>query len=153
MESQARYKAGFDDGVLKKNNDVTEGSWVLGTREVHEAGTNPKLDDQVDGPYKVVQTDGRTFLLRLGGDHIRVSSDHVTAVPTPEGELSPSVDRRRTDGSATSGNNPEEGTRDGDLVPVGGSARNNEGTHRNFIGKKQTLEMSSEQTNMYSKES
>ena len=93
-------------------------------REVHETGTNPKLNEQVDGPYKVLQTDGRTFLLRIGDDHVRVSSDRLTAAPTPEGELSTSVDRRRTDESAASGNIPEEGTPTGD---VDGSARDNEG--------------------------
>jgi hypothetical protein len=72
----------------------------------------------------VVQTDGRTFLLRIGDDHVRVSSDRITAATTPEGELSTSVDRRRTDESAASGNIPEEGTPTGD---VDGSARDNEG--------------------------
>jgi hypothetical protein len=43
---------------------------------------------------------------------------------TPEGELLTSVDRRRTEESATSGNIPEEGTPTGD---VDGSARDNEG--------------------------
>ena len=123
-ESQARYKAGFDKGIREKNKDVSEGSWVFVRREVHETGTNPKLDEQVDGPYKVLQTDGRTFLLRIGDDHVRVSSDRLTAAPTPEGELSTSVDRRRTDESAASGNIPEEGTPTGD---VDGSARDNEG--------------------------
>ena len=70
------------------------------------------------------QTDGRTFLLRIGDDHVRVSSDRLTAAPTPEGELSTSVDRRRTDESAASGNIPEEVTPTGD---VDGSARDNEG--------------------------
>ena len=72
----------------------------------------------------MLQTDGRTFLLRIGDDHVRVSSDRLTAAPTPEGELSTSVDRRRTDESAASGNIPEEGTPTGD---VDGSARDNEG--------------------------
>jgi Chromo (CHRromatin Organisation MOdifier) domain len=93
-------------------------------REVHETGTNPKLDDQVDGPYKVVQTDGRTFVLRIGDDHILLSSDRITAAPTPEGELLTSVDRRRTDEGAASGDIPEEGTPTGD---VDGSAHDKEG--------------------------
>jgi hypothetical protein len=52
-------------------------------REVHEVGINPKLDAQVDGPYQILQIDGSTFLLRVGDDDIRVSSDGVTPAPTP----------------------------------------------------------------------
>jgi hypothetical protein len=143
-ESQARYKAGFDKGIREKFRDVSEGSWVFVRREVHETGTNPKLDDQVDGPYKVVQTDGRTFLLPIGDDHVRVSSDRITATPTPEGELSASVYRRRTDESAASGNIPEERTPTGD---VDGSARDNGGaqtgelpTEDTHSGNEQTTE-------------
>jgi Chromo (CHRromatin Organisation MOdifier) domain len=125
-ESQARYKAGFDKGIREENNDVRERSWVFIRRELHETGTNPKLDDQVDGPYKVVQTDGGIFLLLIGGDNVRVSSDRTAAAPTPEGELSTSDDRRRTDESVASGNIPEEGTPTGD---VGGSTHYKEGAH------------------------
>jgi Chromo (CHRromatin Organisation MOdifier) domain len=82
------------------------------------------LEDQVHGPYKVVQTDGRAFLLRIGDDHVRVSSDRITAAPNPEGELSTSVDRRFTDESAASGNIPEEVT---PTTDVDGSAHDNEG--------------------------
>jgi hypothetical protein len=81
------------------------------------------LDDQVDGPYKVVQKDGRTFLLRIGDNHISVSSDRITAATTPEKDISTSFDRRRTDESAASVNIPEEVTPTGD---VDGSARDNE---------------------------
>jgi Chromo (CHRromatin Organisation MOdifier) domain len=128
-ESQARYKAGFDRKVREKNKDVSEGSWVFVRREVHEMGINPKLDDQVDGPYRVVQTDGRTFLLRIGDDHIRVSSDRVTPAPTPEGEEPHAGDRRRVDGGVQRGNRPEEIPQRNDL-PQGVSVRN-EGDTRN----------------------
>jgi hypothetical protein len=125
-ESKARYKAGFDKGIREENKDLSEGSWVFVRREVHETRTNPRLDDQFDVPYKVVQTDVRSFLLHIGDDHVRVSSERITAAPTLGGELSTSVDRRRTDESAASGNIPEEGTPTGD---VDGSARYNEGAH------------------------
>jgi hypothetical protein len=143
-ESKARYKAGFYKGIRENNKDVSERSWVFVRCEVHETGTNPELNDQVDGPYKVVQADGRTFLLRIGDDNVRVSSDRIPAAPTPEGELSTSVDRLRNDENAASGNIPEEGTPTGD---VDGSAQDKEGAQTGEIttedthsGKEQTTD-------------
>jgi hypothetical protein len=126
-ESQARYKAGFDRKVREKNKDVSEGSCVFIRREVHEMGINPKLDDQVDGPDRVVQTDGSTFLLRIGDDHIRVSSDHVTSAPTPKGEEPHAGDRRRVDEVVQRGNRPEELPQRNDW-PQGESVRNEDDT-------------------------
>jgi hypothetical protein len=145
-ESQARYKTGFDKGIREKNKDVSEGSWVFVRREVHETGTNPKLDNQVDGPYKVVQTDVRTFLLRIVDDHFLVSSDRITTATPPEGELSASVDRRRTDESAASGNIPEEGTPTGD---VDGSARDNEGAQTGELPTEDTHSGNEQTTDEY----
>jgi hypothetical protein len=48
-EAQAQYKRNFDRSINEKNNEVLSGSWVYLRRELHEAGRNPKLDDQVDG--------------------------------------------------------------------------------------------------------
>jgi hypothetical protein len=48
-EAQAQYKRDFDRRT-EKNKEMLSGSWVYLRREVHEAGRNPKLDDQVDGP-------------------------------------------------------------------------------------------------------
>jgi hypothetical protein len=56
-ESQAQYNRNFDRGIKEKNKEVFSVSWVYLRREVHEAGRNPKLDDQVDGPYQVIETD------------------------------------------------------------------------------------------------
>jgi hypothetical protein len=72
--------------VREKNNDLPPGSWVCIRREVHEVDVNPKLYAHVDGPYRILQTDGRTFLLRLGDEDVRVSSDRVTPAPTPKVE-------------------------------------------------------------------
>ena len=80
-ESQARYKKNFDRSVKEKNNNVRPDSWVYLRREVHEVGRNPKLDDQVDGPFRVVETDGRVFKLRIGDDDVPVSSDRITPAP------------------------------------------------------------------------
>jgi hypothetical protein len=79
-EAQAQYKRNFDRSIKEKNKDVLSGSWVYLRLEVHEAGRNPKLDDQVDGTYQVIETDGRVFKLRIGDDEVPVSSDltHTT---------------------------------------------------------------------------
>jgi hypothetical protein len=53
---------------------------------------NPKLDQQVYGPYEVVSNDEHTLLLRMGDNFIRVSSDRVT--PAPE-QVGPRVEERR----------------------------------------------------------
>jgi Chromo (CHRromatin Organisation MOdifier) domain len=49
---------------------------------------NPKLIDQSDGPYQVVENDEHTLLLRVGMDLIRVSSDRIPSSPSslPESE-------------------------------------------------------------------
>jgi hypothetical protein len=68
--------------VRLKNKELQVGSWVFMRKDVHDAGVNPKLDEQVDGPYRVLEIDGQTFLLQLGEERARVSSDRVTLAPT-----------------------------------------------------------------------
>jgi Integrase core domain/Integrase zinc binding domain/Chromo (CHRromatin Organisation MOdifier) domain len=87
-EAQTRYKAAFDRSVREKNKELPPGSWVYLRREVHETGVSPKLDDQVDGPFRVLEAEGRTFVLQQGEERVRVSSDRVTPAPTPLGESS-----------------------------------------------------------------
>jgi Chromo (CHRromatin Organisation MOdifier) domain len=77
-EAQAQYKRNFDRSIKEKNKELLSGSWVYLRREVHEAGRNPKLDDQVDGPYQVIATDGRVCKLRIGDDDVPVLSDRIT---------------------------------------------------------------------------
>jgi hypothetical protein len=50
---------------------------------VHAAGTNPKLDDKVEGPLQVALNYGHTLLLRIGDDIAQVNSDRITPAPTP----------------------------------------------------------------------
>ena len=52
-------------------------------KEIQESGESPKLASQAEGPYQVLETDGRTFVLRQGTDRNRVSSDRVTPAPSP----------------------------------------------------------------------
>jgi Chromo (CHRromatin Organisation MOdifier) domain len=94
----------------------------------------------------VVETDGHTFLPRICDDHVRVSSDRITAAPNPEGELSTSVDRHRTDESAASGNISEEGTPTGD---VDGSAHDNEGAQTGELPTEDTHSGNEQTTDEY----
>ena len=45
-------------------------------------GVNQKLTDQAAGPYDVIVTDGRTFVIRLGDTKERISSDRIIPAPT-----------------------------------------------------------------------
>jgi hypothetical protein len=81
--AQERYKKGYDAHVRPKNLDIPEGGWVIVRRETHELGANPKLIDQSDGPYQVVENDEHTLLRRVGRDLIRFSSDRITPAPFP----------------------------------------------------------------------
>jgi hypothetical protein len=83
----------YDRGVRLKNSSLSEGSYVFVRRETHEPNVNPKLYQQVDGPYEVVCNDERTLLLRMGDKFIRVSSDRVT--PAPE-QTGPHAEERNT---------------------------------------------------------
>jgi Chromo (CHRromatin Organisation MOdifier) domain len=89
--------------VREKNKELQAGSWVHLRREVHDTGTNPKLEQQVDGPYRVVETDGRTFVIQHGEEQTLVSSDLVTPAPAPLGEMKvprrdPTENERTPDG-------------------------------------------------------
>jgi Chromo (CHRromatin Organisation MOdifier) domain len=83
-EAQAQYKRNFDRSIKEKNKEVLSGSWVYLHFEVHDTVRNPKLDDQVDGPYRVIETDGRVFKLRIGDDYVPVSSDRIAPSPVSE---------------------------------------------------------------------
>jgi hypothetical protein len=82
-EAQARYKEKFDRSVREKKKQLQEGSWVYVRKEVHATGKNPKLYAQVDGPYRVLETDGRIFQIQQGEQKVRISSDRITPAPAP----------------------------------------------------------------------
>ena len=108
-EAQAQYMRNFDRSIKEKNKEVLAGSWVYLRREVHEAGRNPKLDDPVDGPYRVVETDGRVFKLRIGDDDVPVSADRITPAPV-------TTDETRARDDRPVGNLPPPGDADEDRV-------------------------------------
>jgi hypothetical protein len=66
---------------------VLSGSWIYLRLEAHESGLNPKLGDQVDGPYRLIETDGRVFKLRVGDDEAPVSSDRITPAQVSDPEF------------------------------------------------------------------
>jgi hypothetical protein len=82
-DAQERYRRNYDNSVREKNKDIPVGAWVYLRKEVQESGESPKLASQAEGPYQVLETDGRTFVLRQGADRNRVSSDRVTPAPPP----------------------------------------------------------------------
>jgi Chromo (CHRromatin Organisation MOdifier) domain len=81
--AQERCKRNYDAHIRPKNKGIPEGDWVYVRKEVYDAGVNPKLLDQVEVPFQVVDNDDHTLLLRMGDHLIRVSSDRITPAPTP----------------------------------------------------------------------
>jgi hypothetical protein len=82
-EAQGRYKQNYDRTVRPKNDGIPKDAWVYVRKEVHAAGTNPKLDEQVEGPFQVALNDRNTLLLRIGDDIARVNTDRITLEPVP----------------------------------------------------------------------
>jgi hypothetical protein len=67
-EAKTRYKTRFDRFIREKKKELQALSWVYLRREVYDAGTKPKIYQQVNGPYQIVETDGRIFALQQGED-------------------------------------------------------------------------------------
>jgi Chromo (CHRromatin Organisation MOdifier) domain/Integrase core domain len=83
-DAQERYKKNFDRTVREKNNELSVGDWCYLRKEEYPLGVNPKLTDQVMGPYEIVETDGRAFNLRMNDRVERVTSDRVPPAPKPQ---------------------------------------------------------------------
>jgi hypothetical protein len=79
--AQVRYKRGYDDSVRETNRTVVAGDDVYVRAESPVGDQHSKLDSPVQGPYRVESNDGRTMLLRLGDESVRVSSDRITRAP------------------------------------------------------------------------
>jgi Chromo (CHRromatin Organisation MOdifier) domain len=76
-------------------------------RELHEAGVNPKLLDQVDGPYEVVSNDDHTLLLRKGPHLVRANSDRITPAPKiPDADRGPPLDAQDEDATGVPPTDP-----------------------------------------------
>jgi len=86
-KTQARYKRDYDKKVRPRRVPVKSGDYVY----LRNHQRKHKLGPKATGPYEVLETDGRTFLLDQYGIPYRVSADHVVpAGPIPVGER-PSV--------------------------------------------------------------
>ena len=72
-KTQARFKRDYDQKVRPRRGSVTSGGWVF----MRNHARKHKLDPKVTGPYEVLETDGRTYLIDQDGLPYRVSGDHV----------------------------------------------------------------------------
>jgi hypothetical protein len=127
--AQDRYKRIYDRLVPPNNSSLLDGSHFYVRREVHEPNVNPKLDQQVDGPYENVFNDEHTRLLRMGDSRIRVSSDRVT--PAPE-QIGPYAEERRnvtTDSTEPSKSKPQEKEPDYLIKNIVGAKHQIDGSH------------------------
>jgi Chromo (CHRromatin Organisation MOdifier) domain len=80
--AQVRYKRGYDRTVKETNRGIVKGNEVYIRAETPQGEQHSKLDSLVQGPYKVESNDGRTMLLRVGDDSVRVNSDRITRAPS-----------------------------------------------------------------------
>jgi len=80
-KTQARYKRDYDKKVRPRRVSGTSGDWVY----LRNHTWKHKLDPKVTGPYEVLETDGRTYLIDQDGLPYRVSGDHVM----PAGPVDP----------------------------------------------------------------
>ena len=81
-KTKTRYKRDYDKKVRPGRASVTSGDWVY----LRTHTRKHKIDHKVTGPYEVLETDGRTYLIDQDGLPHRVSSDHVV----PAGLVDPS---------------------------------------------------------------
>jgi hypothetical protein len=86
--AQVRYKRGYDQTVKETNRGIVQGNNVYVRAETPQGEQHSKLDSLVQGPYQVESNDGRTMLLRVGDDSIRVNSDRITRAPSTSIQVS-----------------------------------------------------------------
>jgi hypothetical protein len=86
--AQVRYKLGYDRTVKETNRGIVEGNEVYVRAETPQGEQHSKLDSLVQGPYRVKSNDGRTMLVRVGDDSIRVNSDRITRAPSTAVQVS-----------------------------------------------------------------
>jgi hypothetical protein len=63
MEAQERYKKIYDRMIREKNKELEVGSWVFVRRELHDTGVNQNIENQADGPFRVLGSDGHVGIL------------------------------------------------------------------------------------------
>jgi len=80
-KTQARYKEDYDKKVLPRLLSVVSGAGA----HLRSLTRKHKRDAKVTGPYEVLQTEGRTYLIVQDGLPYRISGDHVE----PAGPVDP----------------------------------------------------------------
>jgi len=80
-KTQQRYKRNFDHRVAARNADVKIGDYLYTTKHDRQN----KLQSKPIGPFVVIDADADAskFVIDIGGEEKRVSSDHVTPTPRP----------------------------------------------------------------------
>ena len=86
--AQRRYKKSYDRRVNTVNQALRAGDWVY--VDTH-AKDRKKLDQKVEGPYRILKRDSHTFTVLAKGYPDRISSDHVARAPTPAGQFDSST--------------------------------------------------------------
>ena len=118
-QSQARYQRNFNRRLRLPKREPTPGGYVYVRKDYH----NPeeprhKLSPIATGPYKVIETRGRTLVIEIGNQHELVSRDRVEVAPDPSiggtVELTPDQPEETEDQTSTQ---PTTGA-DQDLPPL-----------------------------------
>ena len=81
--TQARYKRNADARIRQRLGDLTPGDYVYREIPEHPQGVSPKLASPVEGPYKVLSTDGPTIVIEVRGHPVRVNANRLVRAPTP----------------------------------------------------------------------
>ena len=82
-KTQQRYKRNFDARVRARLRNLEPGSYVYREIPVHPEGVNPKLAQQVEGPYKVIENCWPTIIIDDNGRAVRVNANRLVQAPTP----------------------------------------------------------------------
>jgi len=80
-KTKARYKRDYEEKFRPRRVSLSSGYWVY----LRNHTPKHKLDPKVTGPYEVLETDGRTYLIDQYGLPYRVSGNHVV----PAGPVDP----------------------------------------------------------------
>ena len=113
--TQVRYKRNADARMRQRLRDLAPGDYVYREIPEHPRGVSPKLASPVEGPYKVLSTEGPTIVIEVGGHPVRVNANRLVRAPTPRSRsllqrLSlPDVEAQPTRGSSVGNEAPASG--------------------------------------------
>ena len=81
--TQVRYKRNADGRMRQGLRDLAPGDHVYREIPEHPQGVSPQLASPVEGPYKVLSTDGPTIVIEVGGHPVHVNANRLVRAPTP----------------------------------------------------------------------